>query len=68
MAEELKKVPIAVKTAKKSVIILSEVEGEYNSDTQQWTSPDIFMVRTYCRSATTGWITDDPDEDKDDDA
>lgn len=68
MIQEKIKVPITVKTAKKSCIVFPELEGEYNSDTQKWTAPDVFMIRTYCRSATSGFLGTDPDEDQDDDS
>ena len=45
---------------------LSMVEGEYNPATQKWSNRDIASLATQSRSATTGWVTDDPDEDKDD--
>ncbi len=45
---------------------LPEVEGEYDNVTQKWSGLDIYALATYSRSATTGWISDDPDEDKDD--
>ncbi len=45
---------------------LFPVMGEYDHKSQQWSERDICSVTTWSRSTTTGIITDDPDEDKDD--
>ena len=45
---------------------IEELEGHYDPLTQKWSGLDMNSSRTWCRSSTTGIITDDPDEDKDD--
>ncbi len=46
--------------------VISEPEGYYDEKTQTWKGEDILMMRTYCRSSTTGLFESDPDEDPDD--
>ena len=46
--------------------VLPPLEGNYDEASQQWSSLEMASLATYCRSATTGFISDDPDEDKDD--
>lgn len=45
---------------------LAEIDGHYDHATQQWSNRDISSVTTWSRSSTTGIVTSDPDEDKDD--
>lgn len=45
---------------------LSKIDGWYDSETQKWSKTDVSAATTWSRSTTTGYINDDPDEDKDD--
>lgn len=60
--------PLAILGVREALPLERET-GSYNAVTQKWELPaeaPLGRLRTYSRSATTGIIIDDPDEDQDD--
>lgn len=60
------KLPFTLNFASRPDIQLGSPTGTYDDATQTWQGMDESMTTTWCRSSTTGIITSDPDEDKDD--